>query len=263
MCTLVERVLSVDSATRASLVSGITDQSGQCSRGERYSRRSCDADSKYALFVKWRLKYRMWLGARVRAFRRYLDDVATVGPVDPYAREFYYFGPGAGLLAPQGVIYNERYLSLGDGTLVGPQVCLTAGMSGDQEMLHAPVIDIGKRCIIGRGSHLIGHWSITLGDDIQIGPNVYITDQNHTYDDPDAPVGWQPPHEAAVSIGSGSWLGTNVVILPGTHLGRNTTVAAGAVVRGTFPDHVVLGGVPARVLRHYAPESGWVAGPPA
>ena len=48
-----------------------------------------------------------------------MDTVATVGPADPYAREFYYFGAGAGLLAPQGVIYNERYLSLGDGTLVG------------------------------------------------------------------------------------------------------------------------------------------------
>jgi acetyltransferase-like isoleucine patch superfamily enzyme len=187
--------------------------------------------------------------------------VASVGPRDEYAKAFYYFGDGAGLMAPQGVIYNERYLSIGDGTLVGPQVCVTAGISGDQDMLHAPVVSIGKKCIIGRGSHIIGHWSITLGDEIQTGPYVYITDQNHSYLDPETPVGWQTPEEAAVSIGSGSWLGTNVVILPGTHLGRNTTVAAGAVVRGTFPDHVVLAGVPARVLRHFTPEGGWQSGP--
>ena len=53
------------------------------------------------------------------------------------------------------------------------------------------------------------------------------------------------------------------MILPGTTLGRNTVVAAGAVVRGEFPGRVVLGGVPARVLRHYVEGEGWVAGAPA
>jgi serine acetyltransferase len=213
--------------------------------------------------VNFRLRFRRWLGERVRATRRYANEVAAVAPHDDYAKSFFYFGRGAGLMAPQGIIYNERYLSIGDDTLVGPNVCLTAGISATQEMLNSPVVTIGKKCLIGRGSHIVGHWSITLGDEIQTGPYVYITDQNHTYLDPDTPVGWQTPEESAVWIGSGSWLGTNVVILPGTHLGRNTTVAAGAVVRGTFPDHVVLGGVPARVLRHFTAGSGWQSGPPA
>jgi len=211
--------------------------------------------------VSLRRHYREWLGATVRRLRRYVNDVATVGPHDGYAKEFYYFGQGAALLAPQGVIYNERYLSIGDETLVGPQVCLTAGINGDQEMLLTPTVVIGRNCVIGRGSHIVGHWSIELGDYIQTGPYVYITDQNHSYDDVNEPVGWQRPTDAAVKIGSGSWLGANVVILPGTTLGRNTTVAAGAVVRGEFPDHVVLGGVPAKVLRHYSASDGWVSGP--
>ena len=207
------------------------------------------------------MRFRQRLGGVVRWSRRYLNDVATVGPSDPYAKKFHYFGARAALMAPQGVVYNERYLSIGDETLIGPNVCLTAGINGDQQMLSSPVVTIGRKCVIGRGSHIIGHWSIVLGDEIQTGPYVYITDQNHSYLDPDTPVGWQTPEEAAVSIGSGSWLGTNVVILPGTCLGRNTVVAAGAVVRGTFPDHVVLGGVPAKVLRHYDPAVGWRSGP--
>jgi serine acetyltransferase len=211
--------------------------------------------------VSTRLRFRRFLGARVRATRRYLNEVATVGPDDPYATSFFYFGSRAALLAPQGVIYNERYLSIGDETMIGPNVCLTAGISAEQEMLRAPVVTIGRKCIIGRGSHIIGHWSIELGDEIQTGPYVYITDQNHSYESPDQPVGWQTPTETAVRIGSGSWLGANVVILPGTVLGRNTTVAAGAVVRGTFPDHVVIGGVPAKVLRHFTVDGGWQAGP--
>ncbi|MGD0055204.1 MAG: acyltransferase [Acidimicrobiales bacterium] len=209
-----------------------------------------------------RLRARQILGSLIRASRRYMNEVATVGPDDPYARTFFYFGVGAALMAPQGVVYNERYLSIGDGTLVGPNVALTAGISAEQEMLRAPVVTIGQRCVIGRGSHIIGHWSIELGDEIQTGPYVYITDQNHSYEDPDEPVGWQRATEAAVRIGSGSWLGANVVILPGTVLGRNTTVAAGAVVRGEFPDHVVLGGVPAKILRHYSAEHGWRSGAP-
>jgi acetyltransferase-like isoleucine patch superfamily enzyme len=128
------------------------------------------------------------------------------------------------------------------------------------------VITIGSRCIIGRGSHIVGHWSIEIGDDIQTGPYVYITDQNHVYEDVDRPIGIQTPVEASVKVGSGSWLGANVVILPGTELGEHTTVAAGAVVSGVFPARVVLAGVPAKVVRRYVEGEGWVPppkGPPA
>jgi serine acetyltransferase len=189
------------------------------------------------------------LGRIVRYANRLSREVGIVGPEDGLARGFGRFGDGSALLYPQGVIYNERYLQIGSGTLIGPGVCLTAGMGPEQEMLTNPVISIGDRCVIGRGSHLIGHWSIELGDNIQTGPYVYITDQNHGYEDPVTPVGLQPTKERPVRIGSGSWLGANVVILPGTDLGRNCVVAAGAVVRGTFPDHSVVAGVPARAVR--------------
>ncbi len=209
-----------------------------------------------------RLVLRRRLGEVVRAARRYLDEVATVGPQDRYARRFAAFGRGAALLAPQGVIYNERYIAIGDETMIGPGVTLAVGIGPEQEMLSSPVVSLGRRCVIGRGSHIVGHWRVELGDEIQTGPYVYITDQNHSYADPDRPIGWQTPREAAVRIGSGSWLGAHVVILPGTVLGEHTTVAAGAVVRGEFPSHVVIGGVPARVLRHYRPGEGWVEGAP-
>ena len=189
------------------------------------------------------------LGTLVRDARSYFATVGIIGPHDRLARGFGRFGDGSALLFPQGVIYNESYLRIGEGTLIGPGVCLTAGMGPGQEMLTNPVVSIGDRCVIGRGSHLIGHWSIELGDDIQTGPYVYITDQNHGYEDPDVPVGIQTTREAPVRIGSGSWLGANVVILPGTNLGRNCVVAAGAVVRGTFPDHTVVAGVPAKAVR--------------
>ena len=184
-----------------------------------------------------------------------------VGSGDEAAAAFGGFGEGAALLYPQGVIYNERYLRIGEDTMVGPNTAITAGMAPTQEMASDPVVSIGSRCVIGRGSHIVGHWSIEIGDDIQTGPYVYITDQNHVYDDVDQPIGIQRPMEAAVVVGSGSWLGANAIILPGTELGEHTTVAAGAVVSGRFPARVVLAGVPARIVKRWVEGEGWVSVP--
>jgi acetyltransferase-like isoleucine patch superfamily enzyme len=121
------------------------------------------------------------------------------------------------------------------------------------------VLRIGDRCVIGRGSHIIAHHSIDIGDDVYTGPYVYITDQNHSYADPDQPIGGQWPVNSAVRIGAGSWLGTGAIILPGSTIGRNVVVAAGAVVRGEVPDQCVVAGIPARVVRQYVAGSGWEA----
>jgi len=67
-----------------------------------------------------------------------------------------------------------------------------------------------------------------------------------------------PPTEAAVRIGSGSWLGANAVILPGAQIGEHVVVAAGAVVRGEVPDRCVVAGVPARVVRRWVEGRGWL-----
>ncbi len=183
----------------------------------------------------------------------------AIGPNDARGQRFGALGQGACLLFPQGAIYNEHHIQIGSETLVGPNTCITAGMAPGQQMPTDPVVRIGSRCIIGRGSHIVGHWSIEIGDDIQTGPYVYITDQNHTYTDPVEPIGRQWPVEAAVRIGSGSWLGANVVVLPGANIGEHVTVAAGAVVRGTFPDRCVIAGVPARIISRWVDGQGWVA----
>jgi acetyltransferase-like isoleucine patch superfamily enzyme len=128
-----------------------------------------------------------------------------------------------------------------------------------QDLGPVPVLQIGDRCVIGRGSHVVAHHSLVIGDDVFTGPYVYITDQNHSYADPDVPIGRQMPVNAAVRIGSGSWLGAGAVVLPGACIGCNVVIAAGSVVRGTVPDRCVAAGVPARVVRAYGPDDGWSA----
>jgi acetyltransferase-like isoleucine patch superfamily enzyme len=198
------------------------------------------------------------LSRLVRATWDAAGELGAIGPDDERGRRFGMMGRGACLIFPQGAIYNEHLIHVGDETIVGPGVCLTAGMAPGQVMPTNPVVSIGSRCLIGRGSHIVGHWEIVIGDDIQTGPYVYITDQNHTYLDPEEPIGRQWPTEAAVRIGSGSWLGANAVILPGTQIGEHVVVAAGAVVRGEVPDRCVVAGVPARIVRRWVEGKGWV-----
>ena len=45
--------------------------------------------------------------------------------------------------------------------------------------------------------------------------------------------------------------------MPGARIGRNVVVAAGAVVRGEVPDHSVVAGAPAKVVRRWSEEEGW------
>jgi len=187
----------------------------------------------------------------------------AIGPGDRLASRFGAFGSGSCLAFPTGAVFGERWIHIGRDTLVGPHVSISAGMVPGQEMVTDPVVRIGDRCMIGRGSHIVGHFQVEVGDDVHTGPYVYITDQNHGYEDPDEVVHAQWPRDIPVVIGSGSWIGTGVVVLPGTVLGKNVVVGAGAVVRGTFPDHCVIAGVPARVVRSYVPGSGWIDGTPA
>jgi acetyltransferase-like isoleucine patch superfamily enzyme len=189
----------------------------------------------------------------------WVHQLGAIGPDDRRGRRFGAFGEGSIIAFPPAAIYNERWIRIGCHTMIGPNVALTAGMAPGQEMVSDPVVSIGDRTLIGQGSYIVGHFSIEIGDDIQTGPYVYITDQNHAYQDPDVPIGQQWPVESPVSIGSGSWLGTGVIVLPGAQIGRNVAVGAGSVVVGVLPDHCVAVGVPAKVIKQYVPGDGWVA----
>jgi serine acetyltransferase len=199
--------------------------------------------------VAWPLVYGLWRGA---------ERAGTIVPGTPGARAFASFGPGSVIGFPPGALYGQRWIAVGADTMIAAHVSLSAGMVpghdlGDQP----PVLRIGDRCVIGRGSHIVAHHSIVVGDDVFTGPNIYITDQNHAYADPDVPIGRQWPSNTAVSIGAGSWLGAGVIVLPGACIGRNVVVAAGSVVRGQVPDRCVIAGVPARVVREYVTGNGW------
>lgn len=174
---------------------------------------------------------------------------AAIGPRSSRAREFGAFGDGSIICYPPNTLMNVRYIRIGSSTMIGPQIALSAGMVPGQQCITDTVVSIGDRCLIGRGSGIVGHLSIEIGDDVWTGHHVYITDQNHGFADPNRPISQQMQPERPVRIGDGSWIGHGSVILPGATIGRNVVIGANSVVSGEIPDHSVAVGAPARVVR--------------
>ena len=198
---------------------------------------------------RFRLQFRAMVGTIIRAVSAKLNRVAAIGPNDPPAQAYKNFGIGSIINWPTGNMYGERWISIGCDTMISAHVTLSAGMVPDQQMLTDPVVSIGDRCLIGRGSAIVGHYRIDIGDDVYTGMNVYVTDQNHGYEDIKKPIGVQDPHDDPVVFGSGCWIGSGAVILPGARIGEHCVVAANSVVRGEFQPNSVSAGVPAKVVR--------------
>ena len=106
---------------------------------------------------------------------------------------------------------------------------------------------IGARTFANFGLVALDVAAITIGDDVQIGPNVQLLTPTH----PVEPEARRAKWEAAepIAIADNAWLGGGVIVLPGVSIGENTVVGAGAVVTRDLPANVVAVGNPARVVR--------------
>jgi len=184
---------------------------------------------------------------------------ASTSASDSRGKKFAFFGDRSLIMWQPTTIFNEQYISIGHDTLIGPDVALSAGMVPGQTCISDVVVKIGDRCLIGRGSGIVGHFSIEIGNDVWTGHHVYITDQNHGYEDVTTPISQQTQPERAVSIGDGSWLGYGTVVLPGVTIGKHVVIGANSVVTHDIPDFSVAVGSPARVIRRYDETLGWVA----
>jgi maltose O-acetyltransferase len=111
-------------------------------------------------------------------------------------------------------------------------------------------ITLGARCFVNAVAVMIDGAAVTIGDDVQMGPNVQLLTATHPIDAAERASGWELAHP--ISIGSGSWLGGGVIIGPGVTVGERTVVGAGAVVVRDLPADVVAVGNPARVIRRLA-----------
>lgn len=128
------------------------------------------------------------------------------------------------------------------------------GAVGEGTVLRSPVyVDYGTHITIGSGTFAnyglvaLDVAPITIGDDVQIGPNVQLLTPTHPIEPGPRREKWEAAEP--ITIGDNVWLGGGVIVCPGVTIGENTVVGAGAVVTKDLPADVVAVGNPARVVK--------------
>lgn len=126
-------------------------------------------------------------------------------------------------------IYNEgNELKIGQTTIRSNVLINT---SGNGEM------SIGNGCFFNRNCIISCRDSIHIGDGCIFGPNVCVYDHDHNYTQNGIQSGYQCE---GVVIDDGCWIGAGAIILRGTHIGRNSIVAAGAIIKGCYPESSLI-----------------------
>ncbi|MEN9569335.1 MAG: hypothetical protein RL172_566 [Bacteroidota bacterium] len=106
-------------------------------------------------------------------------------------------------------------------------------------------INIGKNVFINHACSFLDLGSITIEDDVLIGPKVNLITENH----PINPTQRKSLVLNSILIKRNAWIGAGATILPGVTVGENAIVAAGSVVNKDVPDNTIVGGVPAKILK--------------
>jgi acetyltransferase-like isoleucine patch superfamily enzyme len=110
-------------------------------------------------------------------------------------------------------------------------------------------IHIGANVGLGDYTHIGGAGGVSIGDDTIAGAYLSIHPENHVFTCTETLIRNQGLTRKGIIIGKNCWIGAKVTVLDGAKVGNGCVIAAGAVVNGEFPDNVVIGGVPAKILK--------------
>ena len=198
--------------------------------------------------VRWRQDIRKdhrpyWLK---KLFARYNDFY-----VDKFlAPQFEYFGKGHNIMGAKYFDIYGRNISIGDyPTMVASPdnyIHLTTWSLED----HEGEISIGKYCLLTPGVRIASASKITIGDGCMFANSAYVSDADwHGIYDRAIPVGKTAP----IILEENVWIGDRAVVGKGVTIGKNSIVAAGAVVVKDVPENVVVGGNPAKIIKELDP----------
>lgn len=108
-------------------------------------------------------------------------------------------------------------------------------------------IKVGKNVFMNFNCCILDVATVTIGDNCMFAPNVQIYTATHPLEHQLRNSGQE--YAKPITIGNNVWIGGGAIICPGVTLGDNTVVGAGAVVTKSFPNDVVIGGNPAKLIK--------------
>jgi len=154
-------------------------------------------------------------------------------------------------------VYNQKTITTGMGTVSIGKRCAFgfkpggyyySGLIELQPRYENAKIVIGNQVNTNNNLFICAANSVEIGDFTLIGEGVCIMDHEAHGIEPDKRrcLG----KISSVKIGENVWIGNRVTILKNTEIGDNSIIAAGAVVSGQFSNNVIIGGIPARIIKH-------------
>lgn len=135
-------------------------------------------------------------------------------------------------------IGENAEVHIGKGVSIGPGVNL--------------IVKNNAHCEIGEATYFTSDMHIEVINKLKIGSNCAISWGVTIIDDDHHEMirsGNENKTIPEVHIGNHVWIGCNATILKNSFIGNNCVVAAGSVVKGTFPDSSLIGGNPARIIK--------------
>lgn len=143
---------------------------------------------------------------------------------------------------------NGGNISIGEGCQIAKGVVLNADSNNE--------IILGEKTTFF--SNVLISGDVNVGNEVLFSSNINILSTTHCFDGRESirhlDAEYIKVHgslkSAPIIIGDGCWIGLNVVILPGSTLGRGCVVGANAVVRGSFEEFSVIGGIPAKLIKY-------------
>jgi acetyltransferase-like isoleucine patch superfamily enzyme len=170
------------------------------------------------------------------------------------ASQFREFGVGS-RISPPFRFYGLSRMNVGEDVIVHRD-CWIQSPLGHGDEKSAKLI-IKSHAGIGMGAHISAARQIIIGEYVLLARNVYISDHAHAFEDINAPIMHQGINNIApVSIDRHTWLGQNVVVLPGVTIGQHCVIGANSVVNRSIPEFSVAVGSPARVVKQYNHSTG-------
>lgn len=164
-------------------------------------------------------------------------------------KDFYYHGEHVLIHAQLGV-QNPQRIFLGDEGIISTNVSL--GVPEDFNNNREYNLRLGYRFFINSGVVIEAQNYVEIGSHVIIGPQSYISDMEHSYTCYYTPISLQnlkTKNLNIVQIRDGSWIGSGAKIVGNVKVGYGAVVGANSVVTKDVPDHVVVVGTPARIIK--------------
>lgn len=142
--------------------------------------------------------------------------------------------------------YAKEKLRIGESSKIGPhsEIRCTSHFSK-----YGKGFCMGINSGVGKFAFFGAAGGIGIGDNVIMGEYVSFHSENHNYSDTSKLIKDQGVSSQGIILGNDIWVGAKVTFLDGTEIGDHCVVAAGAVVKGKFPNNVVIGGVPAKIIK--------------